>query len=438
MNSSSEPGPKNTFSQSGATTSLRSTITRSKPPPQVTMSLKAGLLTAPTPSLPSPAESLSVANSRSGPSITRSLPSSPNMLSEPRPPATKSLPGPPRRFLSPPEKPRSLPPRTISLPGPPWRLSLPARAKSMSLPPLPKRLSALLVPLRVSGPLVPTLLTARATPLARTRVKAIAVSRSTSRFMPLLSSRRAGALCPGPQCCPSPLRDASRCCRLGRHGRRRCGAGPGPGGAQDEGQEQQLESDGEAIEVGPGLPDRVEHREGDGERRHDEVRGAVDAGGQRRGEQDHEDRDRYGREEEGQQRLADVELKDDTVEDVVDDAGLVQGEVVDVDVEEHETGPGGRELRSDRYRRIVQCCRGLGVCAQGSLHRVEGGCAWIGPHRPPFVRCTSTVYMRLIMHHLLCQAIPSGSLLVRPYPYIRGRYMGDKYHVLHRHLSRLS
>src|SRR5215213_4436163 len=115
------------------------------PPPQVTMSLNAGLLTAPTTSLPSPAESLSVENSRSGPSITRSLPSSPNMLSEPRPPITKSLPGPPSRFLSPPEKPRSLPPRTISLPGPPSTLSLPARAKSMSLPPLPKRLSAPLV-----------------------------------------------------------------------------------------------------------------------------------------------------------------------------------------------------------------------------------------------------------------------------------------------------
>src|SRR5215203_6530422 len=382
MNSSSEPGPKNTFSQSGATTSLRSTINRSKPPPQVTMSLKAGLLTAPTTSLPSPAESLSVANSRSGPSITRSLPSSPNMLSEPRPPITKSLPGPPSRFLSPPEKPRSLPPRTISLPVPPSTLSLPARAKSMSLPPLPKRLSAPLVPLKVSGPLVPTLLTARATPLARTRVKAIAVSRSTSRFMPLLSSRRAGALCPGPQCCPSPLRDASRCCRLGRHGRRRCGAGPGPGGAQDEGQDQHLDSDGEGVVEGivRERPQKVHPHGGDVQRCNDEVRGAVHPGGQRHGEHDHQGRDRDDREENGHQCSADVELEDDATPDVVDFAGLVEVEVVDVDDEEHEAGPGCRELRSDRYRRIVQCCRGLGVCAQGSLHRVEGGCAWIGPH----------------------------------------------------------
>src|SRR5215208_3906194 len=222
-------------------------------------------------------------------------------------------------------------------------------------------------------------------------------------------------------CLPSQL--DLRATRCGGLWHRRCRrAGPGPGGTQDEGQEQQLESDGEAKEVGPGLPDRVVHREGDVQRCHDEVRGAVDTGGQRRGEQDHEDRDRHEHEPDDDKGLADVELEDDAGQDVVDEAGLVQDEVVDVDVEEHETGPGGRELRSDRYRRIVQCCRGLGVCAQGSLHRVEGGCAWIGPHRP----------------HLLCWAIPSGSLLVRPYPYIRGRYMGDKYHVLHRHLSRLS
>jgi hypothetical protein len=46
----------------------------------------------------------------------------------------------------------------------------------------------------------------------------------------------------------------------------------------------------------------------------------------------------------------------------------------------------------------------------------------------------------VIAHHLLLWwAIPSGSLLlVRAYPYIGGRYMGNKYHVLHRHLSRLS
>src|SRR3982750_3645853 len=76
--------------------------------------------------------------------------------------------------------------------------------------------------------------------------------------------------------------------RVGRGG----AAGPGPGGAQDEGQEQHLESDGEAVEVevGPGLPYRVVHRDGDVERCYDEVDGAVDTGGQCRGEQDHEDR----------------------------------------------------------------------------------------------------------------------------------------------------
>src|SRR5215213_5000034 len=257
------------------------------------------------------------------------------MLSEPRPPTTKSLPGPPRRFLSPPEKPRSLPPRTISLPGPPSRLSSPLKLRSMLLPPLPKRLSAPLVPLKVSGPLVPILVTARATPLATNRVKAIAVSRSTSRFMPLLSSRRAGALCPGPQCCPSPLRDASRCCRLGRHGRRRCGAGPGPGGAEDVGEEDHFEHGAEAVEVYPGLADHVERRDGDVERCRDEVERAVRTGGQCHGEQDHEGRDPHEHERNDYEGLADVELEDDAGQDVVDGAGLVQVEVVDVDGEEH-------------------------------------------------------------------------------------------------------
>src|SRR3954469_19914071 len=67
----------------------------------------------------------------------------------------------------------------------------------------------------------------------------------------------------------------------GCRGRRRCGAaGPGPGGAQDEGQEQHLESDGEAEEPGPvpGLTYRLEHRDGDVERCYDEVRGAVHPG----------------------------------------------------------------------------------------------------------------------------------------------------------------
>src|SRR5215208_443617 len=201
-NSSSEPNPKNTFSQSGASTSLRSASTRSKPPPQVTMSSNAGLLTTAITSLPSPAESLSVADSRTGPlSTTKSLPSSRNMLSEPMPPQTTSLPRPLTRFLLPPEartrfllpreRRRALPPRTISLPVAPSRLSVPPLLKSMSLAPLPKRLSALLVPLKVSGPLVPTLLTARATPLASNKAKAIAASTSATRRMPspLLSLR---------------------------------------------------------------------------------------------------------------------------------------------------------------------------------------------------------------------------------------------------------
>src|SRR5215207_8377718 len=146
-------------------------------------------------------------------------------------------------------------------------------------------------------------------------------------------------------CLPSQL--DLRATRCGGLWHRRCRrAGPGPGGTQDEGQEQQLESDGEAVEVGvgPGLAGRVVHR--------------------------------------------------------------------DVDVEEHQAGPGRGELRSDRYRRIVQCCRGLGVCAQGSLHRVEGGCAWIGPHIITAISAVTerTKSMRLIVHHLLCWAIPSGSL----------------------------
>src|SRR5918992_1133138 len=185
-------------------------------------------------------------------------------------------------------------------------------------------------------------------------------------------------------CLPSQL--ALRATRCGGLWHRRCRrAGPGPGGAQDEGQEQHFEHDAEAVEVYPGLADHVERRDGDVERRHDEVERAVRTGGQCHGEQDHEARDPHEHERNDYEGLTDVELEDDAGQDVVDDAGLVQVEVVDVDVEEHEARPGGRELRSDRYRRIVQCCRGLGVCAQGSLHRVEGGCAWIGPHRPSFI-----------------------------------------------------
>src|SRR5829696_8428389 len=51
----------------------------------------------------------------------------------------------------------------------------------------------------------------------------------------------------------------------------------------------------------------------------------------------------------------------------------------------------------------------------------------------------SSVSRLVIVHHLLCWAIPSGSLLVvRLYPSIGGRYMGNKYHVLHGHLSRMA
>src|SRR3954447_24110637 len=128
----------------------------------------------------------------------------------------------------------------------------------------------------------------------------------------------------------------------GCQGRRRCGAAwPGPGGAQDEAQEQHLDPDGEAVEPepGPGLAYRVEQRDGNVERCYDEVRGAVHPGGKRHGEHHHQGRDRYDRDENGQQRRGDVELEDDAGAEVVDDAGLVEVEVVDVDVEEHGAGP---------------------------------------------------------------------------------------------------
>src|SRR3954451_2222717 len=49
----------------------------------------------------------------------------------------------------------------------------------------------------------------------------------------------------------------------GCQGRRRCGAaGPGPGVAQDERQEQHLDSDAEAAEEGPGLTGQLEGRVG--------------------------------------------------------------------------------------------------------------------------------------------------------------------------------
>lgn len=79
----------------------------------------------------------------------------------------------------------------------------------------------------------------------------------------------------------------------GRHGRRLCGAGPGLGRAQDKGHDQQLDADGEGVVEGlvPGRPRKVEHEQGDVQRCHNEVRGAVHTGGQRHGEQHHRARD---------------------------------------------------------------------------------------------------------------------------------------------------
>ena len=51
------------------------------------------------------------------------------------------------------------------------------------------------------------------------------------------------------------------------------------------------------------------------------------------------------RERKGDKGWAGLEIVDDAGQDVVDDAGLVQVEVVDVDVEEHEAGPCCCELR---------------------------------------------------------------------------------------------
>src|SRR5215212_6139657 len=54
--------------------------------------------------------------------------------------------------------------------------------------------------------------------------------------------------------------------------------------------------------------------------------------------------------------------------------------------------------------------------------------------------CSAVVDLVSVLKGLsiVCWAIPSGPLLVRPYTYIGERYMGNKYHVLHRHSSRLS
>src|SRR5215208_2656908 len=73
-NSSNSDSLSATLSQSGATTSFLLANTLSKPSPQLTRSLDAGSVKTSTTSLPSPAESVSVAKSPSGPSATRSLP----------------------------------------------------------------------------------------------------------------------------------------------------------------------------------------------------------------------------------------------------------------------------------------------------------------------------------------------------------------------------
>src|SRR3954466_1825615 len=82
-------------------------------------------------------------------------------------------------------------------------------------------------------------------------------------------------------------------------------------------------------------------------------------GGQCRRERDHEGRDRYRREKNCKKGLADLELIDDAVEDVADAPGLVQGEVVDVDVQEHEACPRCGELDSHRDPLVFQCGGGL-------------------------------------------------------------------------------
>src|SRR5919112_6221731 len=57
---------------------------------------------------------------------------------------------------------------------------------------------------------------------------------------------------------------ALRATRCGGLWHRRCRrAGPGPGGTQDEGQEQHFEHDAEAVEAYPGPADHVERRGGD-------------------------------------------------------------------------------------------------------------------------------------------------------------------------------
>lgn len=144
-------------------------------------------------------------------------------------------------------------------------------------------------------------------------------------------------------------------------------ARPRPSGTQDEHQNQHLDSDGEAIEgcPVPGFTHRVEGREWDFKRCHDEVCCAVRTGGQDHREQDHEDRNSHEREDGGQIRRANGELKDDSRSDLVDGSGLVQVEVVHVDVEEHKAGPGSGELRLDGDLSIFKGCHRFFDC----IHR---------------------------------------------------------------------
>ena len=125
------------------------------------------------------------------------------------------------------------------------------------------------------------------------------------------------------------------------------GARPHPDRAQDVRQKRQLDADRDDVEGRPlpGLADGVEHRDGNVQNAHDEVRDAIRAGGKDRGEHDHHRRDRREREKSRHQRRRDRELEDQTRLDVVDDVRLVEVVVVDIDDQEHEARPGGGELR---------------------------------------------------------------------------------------------
>ena len=67
-------------------------------------------------------------------------------------------------------------------------------------------------------------------------------------------------------------------------------AGPGPGGAEDVDEDAHFDHGAEAVEVHPGLADHVERRDGDAQRRHDEIEHAARTSGQCHGEQDLEGR----------------------------------------------------------------------------------------------------------------------------------------------------